>query len=275
MKRTDPKRKAKKKRAWLWISISAAALFLLAGGILAKYVTANRNRAEMLSSDFHFSSDYLEEVTDSHPLPTYSLFDMSEIHFELYNYEKTNICLINKEEIKYRLTVPEGWTVTVKCGDETVQPDGEGLYTIPAEPAERKNWSVTLTGGSADEVTVIAETVSPYKLTLQAKFVQTGEQPSYTVVDKGNYRLLTIKSNNYEGAITVNWACEKLSPDNTNPLMREWRDSPSTGTVSVAKNHVYELIFVENTPEDAANQSGTGTVINVGGEPAGPEQPQP
>lgn len=253
--------KNKKRRALGWVFLLLAALCLLIGAVLAKYVSSDRRKAEMLSADFHFSSDYLEYVGESGEVPEYGVFDMSSLGFQLYNYEKTNLCLVAKGAIKYRVTVPDGWSVTVKSGGTEVQPDGDGCYEMPCSD-ERECWDVSLTPQSdspALPVEVTVKTVSPYELVLKAKFTQAGSAPRYTVSDKGNYRLVEIKSNNYAGDISLNWAADDLSPDNTNPLMKNWTDSAvgdggmATGTFTAEKNHVYRLIFVE---KQAATQSG-------------------
>lgn len=262
--------KNKKRRALGWVFLLLAALCLLIGAVLAKYVSSDRRKAEMLSADFHFSSDYLEYVGEDDDVPERKVFDMSSLGFQLYNYEKTNLCLVAKEDIKYKVTVPEGWSVTVKSGNEALTPDGDGYYEMPCSD-EPKYWDVSLRGGDAtQDVDVTVETVSPYKLVLKAKFKQAGSVPQYTVSDEGNYRLVEIKSNNYAGDISLNWAANGFSPDNTNPLMENWADEPvnddgrATGTFTAEKNHVYRLIFVEKiAATQSETQTGTDSEITI------------
>ena len=62
-----------------------------------------------------------------------------------------------------------------------------------------------------------------------------------------NYVKVTINTNNYYGDLKVSWN-EDFSPDNTHPMMKNWNDSTKTGTLSVAEQNSYELIFFKNSP---------------------------
>ena len=213
----------------------------------------------MLSSDFHFSAEYLEEGST---IPEYAVSDMTTLGFEIYNYEKSNVALRSGTEVSFRFQCKPAASVTIQNenGDKIVADDG--VFTIPKE-TENKIWYAKVATGANEAVTVKLETVSPYKLVLQAKFTSDTVAPAYSIEDKGNYRVLTIKSNSYEGQVDVEWNPADLSPDNTNPLMEDWKDASPIGTFTAEKNHVYALIFVENKSKTAASQTGTGKSIEI------------
>lgn len=247
------------------VIVAVLLLSLLLGGVVAKYISTNRRQTELMSSDFHFSSDYLAATSVGDPKPTYPVFEENKIQIELYNYQKENVDLIAAEEIQYRVQVDDTWVITITDDTGTeVKPNPDGSYTMPKSETGR-TWTLSLTGGDVSKpVQVAVETVQPYRLKLEGEFRMDRQDPNYTVEDMGNYRVLTIQTNDYAGPITVNWP-KGISPDNTNPLMTEWADAePSgVGVFQVEKNHSYTLMFVENTEGNHSVQKGTGNTITI------------
>ena len=241
--------------------IAAGALLLVAatGTLLARYISSNQQRAEMLSSDFRISSNYLTEDG-----ATYNVTDTGNgVQFSLFNYEKENVALVSSEPIQYTVKA-DGWLVTVKSGD-VVQQANNGVYTIAADG--RQTHTILLSGGAGNEVEVTVKTTSPYVTELSATFHLIGKtQPDYQVDDAGTYVVVTIHSNDYSGAVKVKWT-EDFSPDNTNPVMAGWKDSAVPGNMTVTAHTTYTLIFVKNNTNDAYNKNTTyGTEIIIGEE---------
>ena len=99
-----------------------------------------------------------------------------------------------------------------------------------------------------DAAIVVLTTVSPYKTSLSAAFTLVGVHDYEVEFENAtNYVKVTINTNNYYGDLKVSWN-EDFSPDNTHPMMKNWNDSTKTGTLSVAEQNSYELIFFKNSP---------------------------
>lgn len=255
-------KKKERRRLIGWLILLAILMLGLLGGIYARYVTRRMERAEMLSSSFHFSSNYLEEE----PAPHYAVSDMSEISFEIYNYEKTNLDSISGEEILYRIKTDSVWGVEVKdSAGKKISPEkgSSDLFRLP-KSQNREVYTVRIHGGDKDRpVTVTAETVSPYSLELKATFSAEAKPASYKLEDCGNYCLLTVYSNDHSGPFTVTWDPRKVSPDNLNPLMTQWQDTKPNEVFHTEKDTVYELIFVKNqeTPVSPKDEIGASAAI--------------
>lgn len=260
-------RERKKRRMRRIIAAEIMVLFLvvLGAGILARYISSYKKKAEMLSSSFHFTSNCLEEEEET----AYTISDWMEgITILLYNYEKENVALIAEEGISYKVDAGEGWDVSVtdETGSAVVYPE-EGLYSMPGGGGRRsQTLKLVYTGtGTPEKVSVKVTAVSPYSKTLQADFTLSGKaDPDYTVEDKGKYCLVTVRANNYSGTITVNWDSVLFSPDNTNPIMEDWLNVNKTGSFNAEPYTAYELIFVKNADKEYSATSGTGSTVLVG-----------
>lgn len=258
-------RKKRRMRRIIVAEIMVLFLVVLGAGILARYISSNKKKAEMLSSSFHFTSNYLEEEAET----AYTISDWMEgITIQLYNYEKENVALIAEEGISYKVDTGADWNVSVtdETGSDVVCTEG-GLYSMPGGDKRRsQTLKLVYTGtGTPENVSVKVTAVSPYSKTLQADFTLSGKaDPDYTVEDKGNYCLVTVRANNYSGTITVNWDKDSFSPDNTNPIMEDWRDEKETGSFAAEPYTAYELIFVKNANGEYKDISGTGSTVPVG-----------
>lgn len=235
-----------------------AAVLLIVGAVgfaAARYVSNNQKEAEIHASNFHFSSNYLSDDE------TAAQFDVSDwgshdVAFYLFNYEQENIALVSDSDIIYKISAPEDWSVQVQDATGNVlEPNGNGEYTMEKSMVKTFHcvtlrYSGTGTPGSA-KVTV--ESTVPYKKTLQAIFnLTTKKGLEYKIEDKGDYKLITISTNDYYGTVTVTWDPAYHSPDNTCDYMGSWRNENPTGTLTVTEYTTYTLIFVEN-------QAGAGT----------------
>lgn len=242
-----------------------ALLFLgiLIGSILAKYISINRERAEIVSANFHISSDYLKENGASYSVTDFGYQDY-DIIFELYNYETSNHALITAGPIAYTFSDLTGWTVTVRNEDGGIVSPVNYVYTLGAEDGEKHAHTVMLKReqGESTDVTVKITTTAPYKKSLSASFSLSGaHDPSHRIEDCGNYVSVIIESNNYAGDLEVMWSAD-FSPDNTNPAMRDWVNSLKKGVFSVNAHTTYELIFLKTTTDTYTN----GITVSVKGE---------
>lgn len=246
---------------------------LLASTLTARYIAGNKRQAEMYASDFHVSSNYLK--AEKGAAYTVTDGDAKGIEILLYNYETENTALIAEEDIVYQVSMDRSnWELTVKRQNGTnVQKNDQGYYILAGNGVDQESHVIHLkyTGtGTPQSVEVTVETKSPFVKKLSAIFTVVGEAvPEYHVEDKGTYCLLTIQSNDYEGAMTVNWDSACFSPDNTNVHMSSWSDLDSSGSLNVESYHTYELIFVKKQVGSIREQSGRGAVILLNFKKAG------
>lgn len=251
------------------------AAVLMSAGALARYITSNRQRAELESALFHISSDYLEEEEKN---ASYVVADWSGgLDIFLYNYEKENTAQISGLDLTYTVTaqiVRDGATaenvpVAVKTqSGQAVSPDTDGSYLFRAEAAPEKTCHVLQVKPEdgirkEDTVRVTVRTTAPYQKVLQAEFhAGSSSAPEYTAADLGDGTVLvTVRTNGYEGGITVKWNSGKYSPDNTNALMASWEDEKGAGGFPAARNSVYELLFFKNTDGEYPGAEGSGSEI--------------
>ena len=249
--------------AVLAIVLTVAAL-AGAGTILARYITTRESEATMQSGNFYVSSSHLEASGAAYDVTSWNTAGIS---FDVFNYQKSNPSLLTDGDVKYTVTVPSGWVITVtdNNGDPVEAVSGE--YTLCGSGGATRH-TVTVkcyTAASAgDTVDVSVNTVSPYAKTISASFTLIGDpEPEYRIDDKGTYVLVTLYSNNYSGTVTVKWTAD-FSPDNTNPLMTTWTDIKRSQNISVVSSSTYELIFYKNTSDDYSKSLTSGMIVDVG-----------
>ncbi len=225
---------------------------VLVGSLLARYIATNREKAEVISSNFHISSNYLKEENNTYTVTDWGYQDDHDIIFELYNYEEDNTALISATPIAYKIDLPAGWTVTVKDENGNTVSPANHVYTLPG--ITKTSHTVILKRTGTDKlVDVTVTTTAPYKTKLSARFTLAEPHDfEYTVVDGGNYVTVFVHSNNYAGTLNVTWPLG-FSPDNTNPYMKEWNDTEKTGSFTAEEHTVYELIFLKNTADADEN----------------------
>ena len=254
MKEKDRKKIFFKYRRRFLLLIAAVFLTgILAGGLLAKYRSDNQKQAEMIASQFHVSSDYLEENG-----ATYEITDWQDgFDIQLYNYEKENVALISEDDITYTVQLSDNskWL----CHDQK-----KGKITKSTEKTSQKI-RITPQAGAAegDKVTVTVHITEPFTKTLSATFTMKGKnEPEYSLTDQENGTvLLTVQSNGYNGDITIKWNENKYAPDNTNILMESW--TGSSHALTVQKNTTYTLLFFKKSADSINESKGSGTTISL------------
>jgi hypothetical protein len=171
-------------------------------------------------------------------------------------------------DILYEVTVTNGSLEKITTNATTIVQPTDGRYTLPAGPTKAEHVLHIKPDESGENVVVSVKAVSPYAKELKATLKVAAKQlPDYTFVDRGDgTALLTIKSNDYAGTVSVKWNAAKYSPDNTNEIMKNWTDGGenSSGSFTSDDNATYYLIFVKNTTDSVTAQNGTANVINLG-----------
>lgn len=238
-------------------------IILIAGCALAKYINSTRHQAEMESSRFHISSDYLEDGGVTYDIANWEDgFDIL-----LYNYEKENIAQISGVDMTYTVTA-ENATVEVQDeGGKPVAANGDKyLFEKNADTTHHVlHVTPSVSAGKANDISVTVNTKSPYKKELKAVFdIQKDINPDYKIADQNNGTvLITVKTNGYQGRMTVEWNQDKYSPDNTNVLMAGWKDSNHAGSFDVERNSTYELLFFKNNDGNYLPTEGNGKDIKL------------
>ena len=255
---TSDKNKNRIFRNVIIVMLVAGLLATLAlSGIMAKYTTERKKSVEMKSKNFHFTSNYLEEDGAN-----YTVVDWGQgFDIDLFNYEKENLALMTNDDITYTISISDDWIYTVDGKTSTSYTMEESSTrtsdTIHVKPTN------AITQGS---VTVTVTTTSPFEKTLSATFTVSGKKsPEYTMEDQNDgTALLTIKTNDYSGSVTINWTEDEFTPDNTDGNMTEWIDSNETGSITVKKNTTYELLFfIDGSSKSCSDVIGTGTSITL------------
>ena len=196
------------------------------GGVLAKYISRNVQKAEMVSAGFHISSNYLKEASST----SYNVGAADTLTIDLYNYEIENTAQRTEVPIAYNVTVTGG-TLAAGQASGTFGTTADQTHTLTVTPA-------------ASTVTVTVTTTSPYAKTLRASFnLGTQASPSYTLTalseEQAGAMLLKLHTNGYSGPISI--VCN-IAPDNANALL-EGVATRGTATFTVQPNETYELLF--------------------------------
>ena len=254
----DNKQKKQKKQGKVkWIGIFTLFAVLLIGGLSAKYISEHKKDADMTSSNFYFTSDYLETDTKK-----YDITDWSDgFDIELYNYDQGDESKVSEDNIEYEVSITGdgNWTYTDgNKGKLNLGTDGnKNKQTIHIEPGE--------TAQKGDVITVTVKTTSPYQKSISAQFTLTSSsKPDYTIKDMGDGSVsLVIKTNDYEGTVKINWNQASYDPDNTNKYMNNWKDSDQIKALKVEKNTTYQLLFFKNVTTDITGRTGSGTNITM------------
>lgn len=235
------------------ISIAVILVSALTGSLIARYVAEKKEIAEVASTDFHISSDYLEKKTDIHtPSKQYNVTDWGysedyQISFKVYNYEKENVALITHNDIKYMINAGEDWDITVKDKNGTEIPPSGDTYTLSSDgTANEHTVYLKRNKDTVKTATVVVTTVEPFATSLYAVFHLIGDHEyDVTFDDHTNYVRVIIDTNNYNGKLKLSWNSD-FSPDNTNPIMQDWVDI-ANGTFTATEQTTYELIFFKNS----------------------------
>lgn len=250
-------RKRKKSGKVKWIAIFTLFAVLLTGGLFAKYIAEHQKDANMTSSDFYFTSNYLEEAEKN-----YDMNDWTDgFDIELYNYDIKDSAKVSQHEIQYKVSVSGN-------GDWTCNDTHKGVLSLGSSDKKQKQTIHINPGNTAKKgnvVKVTVTTISPYQKTISATFTAiSSDKPDYTIKDEGDGSVsLEILSNDYKGPIGITWDKDQYDPDSTNQYMKTWVDSEQNGTITVEKNTMYHLLFFKNTTNNIQQTSGSGTNIKL------------
>lgn len=229
------KRRGSSRMTALVIVLAIFLALTITGGVLAKYVLVNIQKAEMVSAGFHISSNYLKDVeSETSVVPDeakYTVGAPGDLTIDLYNYEIENVAQRTEVNITYsvKVTNTDG-TVTTTTGSFGTTVD--------------ENNPIVVTPAGTGIVTVEVTSTSPYVKTLKGQFtIATSAKPSYTLTamsgEKAGSMLLKIHTNGYSGNINIQ--CN-IAPDNANEKMEGWTTG-NQGTLTVNPNETYELLF--------------------------------
>lgn len=263
-------------RRRLWAALAAVLVAAAAGGgvLLARYRTQNIEKAEMISANFHISSNYLKEDG-----PSYTVVDWGGgFDIYLFNYEQENIANIAADDITYTVSVSNNGTpgnnCTVYNGNTALT---GGSFTLSGGSAAQHRLHISpivdTNGAATKPITVTVTTSSPFVKTLSATFnIESKTQPDYTVADNGDGTVsLVIRTNEYSGTVRVKWNNTYFSPDNTNTLESGWTDAQASAgyTFNAARDTAYELLFFKNTTDPlgtsiGAELTGSGSTVTLG-----------
>ncbi len=238
------------------------ALFLaltIAGGVLAKYIGQNMEKAEMISAKFHVSSDYLKETAldKKYTLPGPGAFTV-----DVNNFEVDNVDNISALDVSYTITVTGG-RFSAKNGTAlSTDPVVLSVDSSLTGGTSKHDTYTIVPNGNATEVIVNVTSTSPYNKPLKATF--TVPKPKYTLVKDGTTAILTIKTGLYNGPIKIN--CN-IKPDNDNDLMQTWQTG-DTKELTVTNNETYVLTFFGTVTEVTTETNITdpaGAGLTIGG----------
>lgn len=234
---------------------------LLIGGLTARYISSNKQKAEMTSSQFHVTSDYLEEGGANYNITNWG----GGFNIQLYNYEKENLALVSKEAISYGVTVsPQDKWECIDGKNGTLE--GNNLITSNTLLIKPKSDAVI---APDDTVTVTVKTTEPYVKELKATFTVTSKMLPDNELKQSdtdaNQWHLKIKTNDYAGTVTITWPKDSICPDTTNAYMSGWSNNGSNN-LTVQENTTYDLVFLRSSAEDGfvlSSESSSGASIEI------------
>lgn len=249
------------------ILILAGAVFMLVGGVAARYVWQTWSEYAAVNSEpFYFTADLLgdTEMTADADNGSYSFVSPESGTWHLYGGEEHTVefnilnhydnLRITQNVIKYTATVDakdfNGVTLTDSTGN--LLTGSQNLGEAPVTEGtkyEQKSQKLILTipGGYTEEktVTVVITSTKPYKKTLELNFVvhPAGKGLIYEVVDSVNspYAELIIRNDtDKEVQPTIKWDETSLSIDNTNELTFKYADGAFTQQAGI-ENKVMQI----------------------------------
>lgn len=254
----DSKVKTNKNSIVAIVLVTLIVLVAVSASLIAKYVYDNKNNAQMLSSNFHFTSNYLEEKQATYEINNWQ----NGFNIDLYNYEKDNKALISNTDIKYTVTVKTSST----NGSWGLEDENKGvLKKSSTKSSNTLKLTKSVNAKQGDKVTVTVKTTYPFVKTISAVFIlSTVDSPSYSIDDnKDGTVTLTIKSNDSDSLVKVSWDSKYYDPDSTNKYMSTWSDNAQSGTLQTEKNTTYKLIFFKNKDFTLKSVSGDGADIKI------------
>lgn len=143
------------------MAVAGAAVLLLAGFVIARYMMHQSKSGIVSAQDFYFTSNFLmDSQKDYYIDPRAGSFEI-----QLYNFADSE--RVTTEDIKYTVSVSSDGSANKKEG--TLKKGSKSTDTVTITPKE-----------GADEITVTVQSTAPYEKKLAATFyLQTGN--SYTL----------------------------------------------------------------------------------------------
>ncbi len=219
-------------------------------GTLAKYVMGKNAETEVTAALFYTKGDYAQKIeSEGETVPEINASGWKDgIFLTLYNYDGDNVAEV---DLTYSYTVSNDWSVVVS--NEKLEKNSKNqaqIRLIPSPSAKQ---------GDKVEFSL---TTAPFAVTMKVTFVLADSPtPDYAIEDMGDYALLTIRSNNYAGNITVRYDGDVFAPDSTNPLMQNWVRADESGSLTVTPFTEYQLIFFEEQSVTLSPSTGSGDEI--------------
>ncbi len=270
---------SKKRMIYGALAIACALLLLIpVTGVVAKYITAKKlGEAQITPALFYTNGEYMQKIeSDTDTVPEFEVSGWSTdgITLKLQNHDTVGgEEKVSEVDLTYTIEITVktpsaagGWTYTTE------------KVTIPANTAG--DTTITLippTGAKQGDEIEFKLTTGPYAVTMKAEFVLSDSNiPEWKLEDKGEYSLLTVYTNDYEGEITVNYNSTVFAPDSTNEKIKAWVRAEKTydsGTFAAERFTVYQIRFYEevsknylftlNGGEPMPIIEGTGTIVNI------------
>ncbi len=190
---------------------------------VAKYVANIFQRQTAIPANYIFLSDYLSESNE-----TFIVYGNTAT-FNIKNYD---VMGNTKGDIKYSISSNNGGTLSIENSTLT--------------GGVNDNDEITLTGTPGTTYEVIAKSTTPYakKIKAKFKFMDTGDNNTYQITDKGHYIVLDIYTNCSPINYTIDYT--NFLADNTNDLMDNFTSNSSVISSSKFEpNSHYSLRFVK------------------------------
>lgn len=253
MERACKSTKKSKRKTFVscFLLVAIISIVGLSTWTLSKYYVEVEKDKVVVPTDFFFLSDYLKEANTSGDIPTYYVYSNS-IDISISNNDVVNI---TDQNITFTVNAIDDHNIVhnvKKVNDNGTTENVTGPYSLVGGNLSKYVFRLEATKG--DIITLTATSSSPYKKTIQAKFVfkETGDINYYEVEDKTNYSILKLYIGNTVKDIDITYNRNELAPDNTNDIMKDWKNDSDTivtkkiPAASLEPNSFYSFIFYEN-----------------------------
>ncbi len=190
---------------------------------VAKYVVNIFQSKVTIPANYIFLSDYLSEGNE-----TFIVYGNTAT-FNIKNYDAMGY---TNRDIEYSISSNNGGTLSKESSTLT---GGENYKD-----------EITLIGTPGKTYEVIATSTKPYvnKIKAKFKFMETGDNNAYQIIDKGHYIALDIYTNGSPINYTIDYT--NFLADNTNDLMNNFTNNSNVISSSdFEPNSHYSLRFIK------------------------------
>lgn len=229
----NKKRQHPRRRGGILLRACGLAAFIaltagLVAGVSAKYVHRTETPGQAAAANFYFVSDLLDGQT--HTVTATEADGTASIIFCLQNH--ADALRYSEVDIAYTVTVDDA-NVGVSQASGTL------------EKGEDHDVSITLSGlqpGKTYKVT--AKATAPYAKELTGTIVVAAMDNTvhYQTKDRDAYLEVTVWTVDYSGQVELTYPAG-LIPDNTNPVMRDWKSGDTSREFSMTENSAYVFRF--------------------------------